>query len=84
MLGDAFRAESFEVHLAGDALAMLRIVQRMEIDIIALDIGLPGMDGMEAASPPLRRPESHTSDSHEEESRRLFRVLLNIPAALPT
>jgi two-component system phosphate regulon response regulator OmpR len=48
MLVDAFRSESFEAHMAGDAATMLRIVGRMDIDIVALDIGLPGEDGLSA------------------------------------
>ncbi len=49
VLREAFDGENFDVIEAPDAGSMLRTVGRMEIDVIALDIGLPGEDGLTAA-----------------------------------
>jgi DNA-binding response OmpR family regulator len=48
MIRDAFDAEAFEVHEAADATSMLRVIARMNVDLVALDIGLPGEDGLSA------------------------------------
>ena len=49
LLRDAFERENFDVIEASDSASMLRSVARFEVDVIALDIGLPGEDGLSAA-----------------------------------
>lgn len=41
------RREDFEVHLASDGLAALTLARQVDPDVVMLDIGLPGADGIE-------------------------------------
>jgi DNA-binding response OmpR family regulator len=41
------QAEGFEVESAADGLAALDVARRTDPDLIVLDLGLPGMDGIE-------------------------------------
>lgn len=45
-LDRALRAQGIEVVTAGDGLAALRAVDEQDPDLIVLDLGLPGMDGL--------------------------------------
>jgi CheY-like chemotaxis protein len=49
-LGMIVEMAGHEVHLAHDGLSALRIAQSREPDVVFLDIGMPGMDGYEAAA----------------------------------
>ncbi len=42
-----FEAEGFQTHLAGDGEAALRLVRRVQPDLVVLDLMLPGRDGIE-------------------------------------
>jgi two-component system phosphate regulon response regulator OmpR len=46
ILREAFEREGLEVLEAGDAETMFRLLARFECDVIALDLGLPGEDGL--------------------------------------
>lgn len=46
LLNEALDREGFEVHEVGDAEAMTALLARLSFDAIALDIGLPGEDGL--------------------------------------
>ncbi len=39
--------EGYEVHTAGDAEAALRVLARLNPDLILMDVQLPGIDGLE-------------------------------------
>lgn len=41
------RAEGFDVESAGDGPAALRLARHHDFDVVVLDLGLPGMDGVE-------------------------------------
>ena len=41
------KRESFEVHLAHDGRAALALAREVDPDVVILDIGLPGVDGIE-------------------------------------
>jgi len=45
-LDRALRAQGMEVVTAGDGLAALRAVTEQDPDLVVLDLGLPGMDGL--------------------------------------
>ena len=45
-LDRSLRAQGYEVTTAGDGLAALRAVQHEDPDLVVLDLGLPGMDGL--------------------------------------
>jgi two-component system, OmpR family, response regulator MprA len=45
-LDRALRAQGYEVTTAGDGLAALAAVTREDPDLVVLDLGLPGMDGL--------------------------------------
>jgi two-component system, OmpR family, response regulator MprA len=45
-LDRALRAQGYEVTTAGDGLAALSAVTREDPDLVVLDLGLPGMDGL--------------------------------------
>lgn len=45
-LDRALRAQGLEVVTAGDGLAALRAVAEQDPDLVVLDLGLPGMDGL--------------------------------------
>ncbi len=46
----ALRAESFEVFEAADAFAARSLLKSQSVDVVLLDLGLPGLDGMEFAA----------------------------------
>jgi DNA-binding response OmpR family regulator len=41
------KREQFEVHLAADGLGALSLAREVDPDVVILDIGLPGVDGIE-------------------------------------
>jgi DNA-binding response OmpR family regulator len=47
LVGSVLRREGFRVDLADDGDAALAIAQASEPDVVVLDIGLPGIDGVE-------------------------------------
>jgi two-component system, OmpR family, response regulator MprA len=57
-LDRALRAQGYEVATAGDGLAALDAVHRTDPDLVVLDLGLPGMDGL-AVCRRLRADEDH-------------------------
>ncbi|MBW0103761.1 response regulator transcription factor [Pseudonocardia sp. KRD291] len=46
-LSRALQREGYEVQVVGDGLAALEHVGRVPVDLLVLDLGLPGMDGLE-------------------------------------
>ncbi len=46
-LSRALQREGYEVRVVGDGLAALEHVQDAPVDLLVLDLGLPGMDGLE-------------------------------------
>ena len=46
-LSRALQREGYEVQVVGDGLAALDHVVRAPVDLLVLDLGLPGMDGLE-------------------------------------
>jgi two-component system cell cycle response regulator DivK len=44
---DVLQSRGFETKEAGDGLEALRIAASLDTDLIVMDIGLPGMDGVE-------------------------------------
>ena len=59
VLQRSLRMEGYEVKLAGDGLRALEESQDFLPDLIVLDLGLPGMDGLDVARR-LRRDEDDT------------------------
>ena len=55
-----FRKDGYEVQTAGDAIAATAAMQSGEIDVVLLDVRLPGMDGMQLLEQirARRRPRS--------------------------
>jgi DNA-binding response OmpR family regulator len=49
-MGLALRDEGFEVHEAADAYACKPLLKMHQIDVLLLDLGLPGLQGMQLAS----------------------------------
>jgi two-component system response regulator MprA len=47
VLGRGLRFEGYDVHLAGDGHEALRIARATPLDLVVLDVMLPGMDGLE-------------------------------------
>jgi DNA-binding response OmpR family regulator len=47
VIASYLKRESFEVHLAHDGHAALTLAREVDPDIVILDIGLPGVDGIE-------------------------------------
>jgi len=47
VLGRGLRFEGYDVHLAGDGHEALRIAREMPLDLVVLDVMLPGMGGLE-------------------------------------
>ncbi len=47
LLVELFTLEGFDVHVAGDGESALATIQRVSPDVVLLDIGLPGVDGIE-------------------------------------
>jgi two-component system response regulator MprA len=47
VLGRGLRFEGYDVHLAADGHEALRIARTMPLDLVVLDVMLPGMDGLE-------------------------------------
>jgi CheY-like chemotaxis protein len=50
--------EGFEVKVANDGMAALKIAEGFRPDVVLLDIGLPGMNGFEVAQRLRTQPES--------------------------
>jgi CheY-like chemotaxis protein/two-component sensor histidine kinase len=50
--------EGFEVRIANDGMAALRIAQEFRPDVVLLDIGLPGMNGFDVANQLRSQPAS--------------------------
>ncbi|MFZ2156501.1 MAG: response regulator, partial [Bradyrhizobium sp.] len=50
--------EGFEVMVAGEGMAALKIAEHFRPDVVLLDIGLPGMNGFEVANRLRALPES--------------------------
>jgi DNA-binding response OmpR family regulator len=46
-LSRALQREGYEVDVAGDGRATLERVRRGQVDLLVLDLGLPGMDGLD-------------------------------------
>jgi DNA-binding response OmpR family regulator len=46
-LSRALQREGYDVRVVGDGLAALEHVQGTPVDLLVLDLGLPGMDGLE-------------------------------------
>jgi DNA-binding NarL/FixJ family response regulator len=68
-----------EIAIAGDGLEAVALVQDIRPDVVLMDIGLPGMDGIEAAAEvKKRRPETKivmlTSLGEEESLLRAIRA----------
>ena len=49
VLERGLRFEGFDVHVARDGQEALRIARAMPLDLVVLDVMLPGMDGLEIA-----------------------------------
>jgi DNA-binding response OmpR family regulator len=47
LVGSYLERERFEVHLAHDGDEAVRIAREVDPDVVVLDLGLPGMDGVE-------------------------------------
>jgi two-component system response regulator MprA len=47
VLGRGLRFEGYDVHLAGDGQEALRIARTTPLDLVVLDVMLPGMSGLE-------------------------------------
>ncbi|MCA9109655.1 MAG: response regulator [Planctomycetaceae bacterium] len=56
LLGELLQSDGFEVILAYDGFAALELAGREHPDVAILDIGLPGLDGMEVARRLRRSP----------------------------
>ena len=50
--------EGFEVRIASEGMAALKIAEQFRPDVVLLDIGLPGMNGFEVAHRLRTQPES--------------------------
>ena len=50
--------EGFEVRIASEGMAALKIAEEFRPDVVLLDIGLPGMNGFEVAHRLRTQPES--------------------------
>ena len=50
--------EGFEVRVASEGMAALKIAEEFRPDVVLLDIGLPGMNGFEVAHRLRTQPES--------------------------
>jgi signal transduction histidine kinase len=50
--------EGFEVRIANDGMAALKVAQEFRPDVVLLDIGLPGMNGFEVANQLRSQPAS--------------------------
>jgi signal transduction histidine kinase len=50
--------EGFQVRIASEGMAALKIAQEFHPDVVLLDIGLPGMNGFEVANRLRSQPES--------------------------
>src|SRR4051794_41034253 len=47
VIASYLKRESFEVHLAHDGRSALTVAREVDPDVVILDIGLPGVDGVE-------------------------------------
>jgi two-component system response regulator MprA len=59
VLGRSLPYEGFEVTAAGDGHAALQVLREQAVDCLILDIGLPGIDGLEVCRR-LRRAGDNT------------------------
>lgn len=76
-LGMALKFLGADVHTANDGQAALDAIQTYRPSAVLLDIGMPGMDGLEVARRARQRPEGHdltliamTGWGQEEDRRR--------------
>ena len=63
--------EGFEILLAEDAKALNRIITRETIDLIVLDLMLPGEDGLSLLREDLVEPGRMLMDDADEQFRRI-------------
>ena len=54
-LGDRLRAEGYEVEVRGDGESALELLDRRSMDLVVLDLMLPGIDGLEVCRDLRRR-----------------------------
>jgi DNA-binding response OmpR family regulator len=47
VIGSYLEREGFEVHLSHDGLSAVQLAREVDPDIVVLDLGLPGQDGIE-------------------------------------
>jgi PAS domain S-box-containing protein len=57
-LGILLRLKGFEVHVTHDATAALKAFPEFRPRVVLLDLGMPGIDGYEAAAEIRRRPDA--------------------------
>ncbi len=48
LIGTYFEREGFETSITGDGLQAVELAREFDPDVIVLDLGLPGLDGVEA------------------------------------
>ncbi|MBM4293984.1 MAG: response regulator [Deltaproteobacteria bacterium] len=73
LLEEELRENGYQVLVAGNAMEALAIVQNQPLDLVILDIRMPGMDGLEALPRMLGLKEGlkvilHTAYSQYKES----------------
>lgn len=54
-----FRIEGYEATVAGDGGRALELLRKAPVDLVMLDLSLPGMNGMEILTLIRARPETH-------------------------
>ena len=62
LVSSAMRIAGFEVRSANDGHAALTAVSSQHPDLVILDVGLPGVDGLRGLSPDARRRRRHPGD----------------------
>ena len=91
--GTLLRSKGYEVFTAPDGISGIAITRQRHIDVVVLDINMPGMDGLEvchrllAASPGIRVLMVTGRDSEEDPLRAAAvgaRGLLTKPISLAT